>query len=670
MWLSKRPLFCGIALGFLACCGFGRLASRQPMFEHFLRFNFPIQPQNLFYPTASELVSYLRRQMIPGKKLALVGGASYFRGTGQNPAELWSLRLQEHLGTDYQVINLAIDGAGITSFAAVPFQILAPQHPEMIYVVNGSPFGGSPRDGGETYRYVFWDAYYKGLFPAAVADAPAVQALRAEELRTADGLELHLGKWIDQWTYACDLWNYIGYKWLFTAWSDDEAKAPLKPRREYVEPYNPGYPIWQNNNEHDPAIIAKAEANAVYFAENGYVRQPNGHWKPDPAAWPPRRENWGSSLPTELHSRTFVVLLRANPYYMSHLTAEDWEHLDRSYAVGQRLFEAEGYHAVQFDRSSFVREDFLDSGHLMPSGGNKVAAATAARIVEVARENAAAQAWLKGPTGPLRLRVTLPAEWPRGGLELLRIEQRGKIVERVTMGNVEPGRIRFGYERPPQSPIYSAPESGHAGEARQLEVSVSGLYLPGEARAETKSWFWIKDSAGSPWVVPIDGADQPLGELRVGPTFAAGAQRSAQKSVPPIGGPFVGAVVRLKSSSEVWDRSLPLATTGHTGAGDVLVATWSAAGALSFDYDHWNDGERHSPELIIAPGSEHEVEFRLPALAGGKQLTVWIDGKVFWQVDVPAYAPGAGEVYWGRNPIQATSAELSLDGGQFVRLVK
>jgi hypothetical protein len=43
---------------------------------------------------------------------------------------------------------------------------------------------------------------------------------------------------------------------------------------------------------------------------------------------------------------------------------------------------------------------------------------------------------------------------------------------------------------------------------------------------------------------------------------------------------------------------------------------------------------------------------------------------VFWQTDVPNYTPAPGEVYWGQNPIQATSAELSLAEGQFVRLVQ
>jgi hypothetical protein len=669
MWLSKRPLFLGIALGFLACCGFGRLASRQPMFEHFLRFTFPIQPQNLFYPTASELVSYLQHQMIPGKKLALIGGASYLRGTGQNPGELWSLKLQQELGADYQVINFAIDGAGVTSFAAVPFQILEPRHPEMIYISNGSPVAGDSRDGGEIYRYVFWDAYYKGLLPAAVTDAPAVRAQRAEELRTADGLELHLGKWIDSWTYACDLWNYIGYKWLFTAWSNDEFMSPLKPRREYREKDNPALLQWQKNNEHDPVIIARAEAGGLGLAESGYTRQPNGHWKADPSAWSGRRENWRSFFPAEMRARTFVIFLRPNPYYLTRLSAEDSTHYEHSYTMGRRFYEAEGYHVVQFDRGAFGRDDFLDSGHLLPSGGNKVAVATAARIAEVTRENAAAQAWLQGPTGPLQLSYTLPAQWPQGGLELLRIEHGGQTVERVIVESLGQNRIRYGYRRPPETPVYSAPENGSPGETRQLEASVSGLYLPGEARTAAKSWFWLKEPAGGPWVMPIDGADQPLGELVVGSSVAA-HRRLTEKPEPPIGRPYIGAVVRLTAAPEAWDRSLPLATTGHTGAGDVLVATWSATGALSFAYDHWNDGERHSPEFSAAPGSEHEVEFRLPALAGGKQLTVWLDGKVFWQTDVPSYTPAPGEVYWGQNPIRATSAELSLAEGQFVRLVQ
>lgn len=668
MWLSKRPLFLGMALGFLACCGFGRLASRQPMFEQFLRFHFPIQPQNLFYPTASELVSYLEHEMIPGKRLVLVGGASYLRGTGQNPGELWSLRLGRELGPNYQVINFAIDGAGITSFAAVPFQILEPRHPEMLYIANGSPVAGETRDGGELYRYVFWDAYYKGLFPAAVASAPEVRAQRAEELRTAEGLELHLGKWIDSWTYACDLWNFIGYKWLFTAWSNDEFMSPLKPRREYREKDNPAIRQWQRNNEHDPVIFARAAAGGLGLAESGYSRQPNGHWKADPDAWTDRRQKWRAMFPPEMRARTVLIFLRPNPFYLTGFSAEDWAHLDNSYRVGQRYYESEGFSVVQFDRSTFTREDFLDSGHLMPSGGDKVATATAARIVALGREQAAAEAWLRGAQGPLELSFTLPSHWPPGGLELARVEHGGQVAERLIVESIGTNQIRYGYQRPPAAAVYAPPETGRPGETRRCEVSLSGLYLPGPGRASAKSWFWLREPEQAPWVLPIDAADQPLGAWSVGKAVA-NPRRQTELPLPPLSGPYTGAVVRLSGSPEAWDRSLPLAVTGHRGAGDVLMARWSDTGILSFAYDHWNDALRQSPAFAAAPGSSHEVEFRLPALAGGKQLTVWLDGKVFWQAEVPAYSPAAGEVYWGQNPIGATTAEPSLAEGQFVRLV-
>jgi len=532
MWLSKRPLFGGIALGFLACCGLGRLASRQVMFEHFLRFNVPTEPQNLFYPTASELVTYLRHAMIPGKKLALVGGASYLRGWGQNPSELWSQRLQEALAPDYQVINFAVDAAEVTSFAAVPFQILEPEHPDMIYLSNGSPVVGCPPDGNEIYRYIFWDAYYKGLFPAVVAGAPAVHDQRAAELRTAAGVELHLGKWIDSLTYACDLWNYVGYKWLFTAWSDDEAGAPLRPRREFVEQDNPGFRIWQRNNEQNPAIVAAGSAGNLNLVRSGYERLPDGHWRIAPNVWSGRRESWRNMLPAEMRARTFIIFLRPNPYYMRTLTPEDWAHFEHDLRVGKRAYEAEGYHVVQFGPGDLRREDFLDSGHLLPSGGDKVAAATAARVREFERA---------------------PAEIP------------------------------------------------------------------------------------APW--------------------------------PTHPGPAVGAVFRLRASDEAFDRSLPLATTGRTGAGDVLLARWSSRGALSFGYDHWNDRLLVSPELNVAPDSEHEVSFRLPALVADRRLTVWVDGKVFWQTVVPVYPHLPTEVYWAQNPIGASTAEPSLAEGQFMRWV-
>jgi lysophospholipase L1-like esterase len=44
------------------------------------------------------------------------------------------------------------------------------------------------------------------------------------------------------------------------------------------------------------------------------------------------------------------------------------------------MLERQGYHVVQLQPEKFNADDFLDGGHLMASGGRKVAEAVAASI--------------------------------------------------------------------------------------------------------------------------------------------------------------------------------------------------------------------------------------------------------------------------------------------------
>src|SRR4051812_3090253 len=86
--LPVWPFFLGVVLALVGCSLAGRMVAGQPMFEKFVRFFSPIQPQRYFYPTASQLVAHIRATVPRSQTLVLVGGASYFRGTGQNPRDL------------------------------------------------------------------------------------------------------------------------------------------------------------------------------------------------------------------------------------------------------------------------------------------------------------------------------------------------------------------------------------------------------------------------------------------------------------------------------------------------------------------------------------------------------------------------------------------------------
>ena len=353
------------------------------MFERFVRFSGPISPSYMFYPTASELVSYVRHTVQRNKYLVVVGGASYFRGAGQNPDELWTLELQRLLGDDYAVVNFAMDQAGITSFGAVAFQILAPEYPRIAYVTNASPVVVDPVDGGEVYRYIFWDAYYKGLIPLRSPWSERVRELAMEERKDPSGFELHLGKWIDQFTHACDLWTFIGYKFLFTVWSDGTPDSLARPRGLYVEGNDPNLTQRQRDRRQSREYGKRYEELNLDFATKGFVRNKSAVWELDPSAFEVISQLSRTMFPDDLKSKCFLVLVRSNPYFMQSFTADDWRRHEVMFRQGQLAFEGAGYHVIQLPDADFTPDDYLDGGHFMASGGRKVAKATAEGIKEV-----------------------------------------------------------------------------------------------------------------------------------------------------------------------------------------------------------------------------------------------------------------------------------------------
>jgi hypothetical protein len=387
--LPAWPLLGGVALGFLLCCGAGRAVSARPMFENFLRFHIPISPTSLFYPTASELVSQVRNTVPTDKCLVLVGGASYFRGAGQNPKDLWTLELQRLLGDDYAVVNFAMDQAGITSFAGVAFQVLARDYPRIAYVTNASPVVVDAVDGGEIYRYVFWDAYYKGMLDLPTPWSDRVRELAKTERKDRAGLELHLGKWTDHFTYACDLWTYVGYKHFFTVWSDFFPQTTTTARREYVDPVNTALAQKQQAFRDNPAYTKRYEDSNKDYATKGFIKDETGRWKIEPSAFDIISQLSVSMFPDDLRPKCYLVLVRTNPYFMKTFTEDDWSRHQTMYRLGQEAFEHAGYRVVQLPDADFTPDDYFDAGHYMVSGGRKLAKAVAERIQETGKERAA-----------------------------------------------------------------------------------------------------------------------------------------------------------------------------------------------------------------------------------------------------------------------------------------
>jgi hypothetical protein len=682
--LPVWPFFLGIVVAFGACAYAGRVVSGQPLFENFVRFFSPIQPQRYFYPTASQLVAHIRATVPRDKTLVLVGGASYFRGTGQNPADLWSLELQRQLGRRYVVVNFATDQADLTAFAAVAFEILAKEYPKMFYVANGSADHGAHVDGGPDYRYIFWDAYYKGLLPPSVAQADSVQALRRSHLHDPRALETHLGQWLDQFAYASDLWTHLAYTRAFTVWTDEHRFAPFQPRRHEREGDDPHLAARQAATRLDAAYVDHSERHAKNASRTNFLQNARGQWEPDPAKWANFEQELRAMFPAELRPRIVVVLLRGNPFFMQTLTDEERERNERIYQLAQEAYERTGYRVVQFRPTDFTADDYIDGGHLMASGGAKVARAVAAHLEtdEMARETMVPLNFPAG--GPAEIAFALPSDRkPR--LEPLFSVYSQASTETISLEYLGGENLRLIYRAAaPNAPVLASPpfQASIASAVHTLRISLGSLYprtaagtagrLSAAELAALKSWLLVRLDSRPFWEVPLTTSDIPPGDLLLGtdPRFPAdrftGTFYSADRRPPSpralrrdeVG----GARLTFTVASPYANRALPLATTGKAGAGDVLFLRPTDKGTATLGYDHWGAPPIISPEFPFAFDRPHTVEFHLPALDATHppEVTVTIDGQLVWRQRVPFYRADPDTLTVGRNTIGASTAEAAL----------
>src|SRR6516164_5275232 len=204
--LSPAGFFSGLVLSFLSCCVAGFILRNQNCYEAVERFHRFINIETLFYPTACQLRALGRSRLDPEKIAVVVGGNSILYGTSQRDEAVWTRRLQELLGQQYQVINLGTPGALPGEFGGVAAEILARDYPRLIFFTDQQPAAPAGDPDGHLYRYLFWDAYYKGLLQS--------DSLREERLlqlgdsRTAREklVELKLQMVQDSYLSFRDLW--------------------------------------------------------------------------------------------------------------------------------------------------------------------------------------------------------------------------------------------------------------------------------------------------------------------------------------------------------------------------------------------------------------------------------------------------------------------------------
>jgi hypothetical protein len=392
---APRTMVLGILLGFGAMGWLGRWAAHENYHGDFVRFTPWTAPDTQYYPTINELLTIVRKQATPHQILVIIGGNSILVGVGQPPVHLWTKRLQAELGDGYCVVNFAFRGALPTDGGAVAAEALRQEFPRQIYVANAAPTQEIPAAGSRVYRFMFWDAYYKGLLIDDPIRAAAIKAsVTTEGADAAELRELRIREGFDRLFYFQDLWNFVAYTRFSTVWDSyfpgvRGFSAPLQftePRKNFPDP-EPDY-LTVSVSARFPSTRNQFELQTVRdFSRLAYEPEkgPDGQWQPKPAVWDKFRSEIAAAFPPDLKRRTLILTGHPSPNYIQRLTVSERERDAFFYAQAAREWEKDGYAALEFG-GDFTIDDYGDRTHLTWHGGNKLAGMVAAKVRALSKD--------------------------------------------------------------------------------------------------------------------------------------------------------------------------------------------------------------------------------------------------------------------------------------------
>lgn len=333
------------------------------------------------------MCAIVRTHCRPNQILVIVGGNSIFDGVGQPVGEMWTRRLQELLGDRYCVLNFAFRGSSATDCGALVAEVLREEFPRQIYVANVGSMQGVDPMGSSPYRFMFWEAYYKGLLMDYAPRTRFVGQHYEEDVRDRRARIEIVGRvWLDHAFHFRDVWNYVTMEWICTvptsyqpalpqvAWSrgrfkDEELDFVDIPFRERFRP---------DTIDLELRIVRGS-------TESYYHHGADGSWVLDA----PVRQNFDgfdrTAMPERLRRRTLIVVSKNSPYYVDRLTPEEKARDDQGYRDSIEIWRNAGYHAITYT-DDFTARDYGDRAHLTVSGGRKLAVVVADNVRAIAAE--------------------------------------------------------------------------------------------------------------------------------------------------------------------------------------------------------------------------------------------------------------------------------------------
>jgi len=250
--IQPRSFCIGLTIGFVVMLGLGTWAQRSDIYGDRVRFFQAITPERSIYPSLENLACFVRGKAPADRILVLIAGSSISLGIGQPEKEMWSNELQKKLGPSFAVVNVSFRSMRYNQAGFPLLERLGKDYPRWLFISDIGPTDTNPVSlrmdtNGGPYNYLAWQGIAWGILHGHKDSfrraSHELQAASPEE-RVYVQEKLLSGLW-ENITGASALWNWIGYRAVFTAnifyyppfrplahVRDDENKEGCKPSPE------------------------------------------------------------------------------------------------------------------------------------------------------------------------------------------------------------------------------------------------------------------------------------------------------------------------------------------------------------------------------------------------------------------------------------------------------
>jgi hypothetical protein len=381
-WFRPGFFLLAFIIGFIGCVLLGHRAAKLDYHSEFTRFHPRISPEAFYYPTVDEMRAIVRARCRPDQVLVIVGGNSVLYGVGQPADQMWTRVLQERLGDQFAVVNFAFRGALATDGGAVIAETLRDEFPRQIYIANLPPLISLDSIGQETYQFILWEAFHRGLLEEFPDRRARIEAHWADPKHKDKRRDIWLRNSLNSIVRQDDFWNWIGYQYIFTVptfYTSEWPKVIWPRKRLKDEEVNQGELPFSAPDRYGSAKEAIEMEITRGFTSAAYHKDENGVWAIIPEARQSFLDYAKTAFPDRLKPRTLLLVSRNSPWYVSKLTPDEMVREDLGYRDTVKLLESLNYGALEYGRD-FSNADFGDRTHLAPSGGRKLAMVVAEKI--------------------------------------------------------------------------------------------------------------------------------------------------------------------------------------------------------------------------------------------------------------------------------------------------